>query len=62
MTALEKFISRRKQDRIGPDALIDPAPEFARSNYRMRKSDGRPVFRDHASNRLGSVCGRTAAA
>lgn len=62
MTALEKFISRRKQDRIGPDALIGPAPEFVRPNYRMRKPDDRPVFRDHAANRLSSATGQTAAA
>ena len=62
MTALEKFIPRRNQDRIGPDALIGPALDFVRSNYRMRKPDGRPVFRDHAQNRLKSETGRTAAA
>ncbi len=62
MTALEKFISRRKQDRIGPDALIGPANEFGRTTYRMRKSDGRPVFRDHLAGRNGRPADRIVAA
>lgn len=62
MTALEKFISRRRQDRIGPDALMGPVPQFGRTQFRMRKSDGRPVFRDHIVANRNKTTDRTVAA
>lgn len=62
MTALEKFILRRKQDRIGPDALMGPVPQYGRTKFRMRKSDGRPVFRDHILGNRGKAAARTVAA
>lgn len=62
MTALEKFISRRKQDRLGPDALVGPVPQFGRTQFRMCKSVGRPVFRDHIMGRRGKTVERTVAA
>lgn len=62
MTALEKFILRRKQDRLGPDALAGPVPQFGRTQFRMRKNDGRPVFRDHILGSRGKTMERTVAA
>ena len=62
MTALEKFILRRRQDRIGPDALMGPVPQYGRTQFRMRKSDGRPVFRDHILGSRGKATERTVAA
>ena len=47
MTALEKYIARRRIDGVGPDAMIGPAPSFASQATRTRKGGARPVFREH---------------
>ncbi len=47
MTALEKYIARRRADGVGPDAMIGSAPAFASTTGRTRKGGARPMFRDY---------------